>query len=358
MRIRIHIAMGAMALASMANLSSAQSLAAFGPSGDYLRFSGLLDLGVGRVINKSAAGVKATVSELHQAGSGGSVLDWVGRENLGGGMYTGFLLETSIQTDTGGIGSLPTGPYFNRTSAVYLGNNWGELALGQVRTPTYSNIVFHDPMFNNGYNGSMKLISPLGTRVNSLYQNINSINYFLPPGAGGGFYGHVQATFPEGQPNQKYFGWNFGYAKGPMDIGVARGTTETTPGNPDYVMTNVGGSYDFGILKLIGFYVNSKYGDASQNVYLAGVTFPIGVNQIKLSYSRGRYSGGALGGASANAAGVQVIHFLSKRVGIYGNFARVNNSGKAAFRLPTPQNTASTLGGSSTGFDAGLRLAF
>ncbi|MEJ8852973.1 porin [Variovorax robiniae] len=358
MRFRIHVAMSAMALASMANISSAQSLATSGPAGDYLRFSGLLDLGIGQVINKSAAGIKGTVNEVHQAGSGGSVLDWMGRENLGGGMYSGFFLETSVQTDTGGIGSPPPGPYFNRTSAVYLGNQWGELALGQVRAPTYSNLVFHDPMFNNGYNGGMKLVSALGTKVNSLYQNINSINYFLPPGAGGGFYGHVQGTLGEGQPNQKYFGWNFGYASGPVDVGVARGTTQTTPGNPNYVMTNVGGSYDFGVLKLIGFYVNSKYGAASQNVYLAGMTFPIGVNQVKLTYSRGLYSGGILDGARANAAGVQVIHFLSKRVGIYGNLARVNNSGAAAFRLPTPQNTSSTLGGSSTGFDAGFRLAF
>ena len=332
--------------------SSAQSLDHEGPAGPYLMFSGLLDVALGRTSNQPGAGARTTLLEEHASGSTGSIVRWRGREDLGDGLYGGFWLEGALLADTGTVPA----PFWNRASAVYLGGSWGEIALGELRSPTYTNIAFHDPVGNNGYLAAMKLVSALGSAV-PLFQNVNAFTYFLPDKLGG-FYGHVQLTAGEGQANQRYRGFQFGHASDSFDLALAHGVTQTTSGSPDFRTTNLAGAVNMGGTRLFGILLRSDYGSQSERMILAGLEIPVGADQIKLSYSAAHFSGGLLQGSRSTAPGLQLVHFLNKRTGIYASAIKLRNVGHTAFKVGPSANAGSAEGGTSTGFDAGIRMAF
>ena len=60
-----------------------------------------------------------------------------GTEDLGGGLYAGFWLESAVLPDTGAAQAA----FWGRRSTVSLGSkDYGELRLGRDYTPTFWNI--------------------------------------------------------------------------------------------------------------------------------------------------------------------------------------------------------------------------
>ena len=336
--------------------AQAQSLNHSMPSTDFIEFSGMVDLAVGKVVNANSAGKRSDVTEVHPNGINGSLMRSRGRENLGGGNFAGYWLETVVSADTGVVND-SAGRFFNRASAVYLGGNWGEIALGRQSAPTFTSLAIYDPSSNNGYLQGLKILSSLGTDIDSIYRNDNAVSYFLPKDVGG-INGHIQYAAGEGLPNREYLGSRIGYAAGPLNVGIASGNTKTTPGNPNYQMSNVGGSYDFSRLKLMGFAVRVRYGALNQTEYLAGAQIPLGPYSIRLSYAKTKGQGSATVGTDSYSLGATLIYSFSSRTSIYSNFSTIRNSGVAAFRTIPSANTSSAQGGYSNGIDFGIRHAF
>ena len=88
----------------------------------------------------------------------------------------------------------------------------------------------------------------------------NSIGYFLPANIGG-FYGQAMVAAAEpGQAGQasnggRYVGGRVGFAAGPFDVAFAAAEQRNAPVASQKQKTyNVGGAYDFGFLKLMGYY--------------------------------------------------------------------------------------------------------
>jgi predicted porin len=176
---------------------------------------------------------------------------------------------------------------------VSLFSGAGELRVGRDYTPTYWNNSTFDVFGEVGV-GSATRVQQLGTTT--FTRADNSIGYFLPPNLGG-FYGQFMAAAAEpGQAGQasnngRYLGGRVGFATGPFDVAFAMGqqrnVTYPTLGN-DQNTYNIGGSYDFGFLKLTGYFVWDDRDNAKEKRGHLGATFPLGQSQLEVGYSRSR----------------------------------------------------------------------
>jgi len=297
-------------------------------------------------------------------------LGFRGTEDLGGGLAASFWLEMGMNNDTGAAGGSNGLPavsagtvLFNRRSTVSLVSKAGELRLGRDYNPSFWNTVFFDVYGANGLGQFDNLVGAAnaGSSATTFARSNNSIGYFLPGGLGG-LYGQVQVAAGEGVAGQKYTGGRLGWAAGPFDIAGGYGVTETGFGNPDFKVWNVGGSWDFGVVKLFGLYNELEYGSAKLKTYGVSGSVPLGQGEFKASYTAVDSVGKTPGtGTDINADNatqwsVQYIYNLSKRTALYTGYASISNDGKADFRVLG--NGYSAAGKDSSGYNFGVRHSF
>lgn len=311
---------------------------------------GIVDLNVRNVKQGGES-----LTSMSQDGIASSRLGFRGVEDLGGGMKAGFWLEGGLNPDTG----TPTGLMFQRRSTVSLMGNFGEVRLGRDYTPTFWNHTVYDPFGTNGVGSSLNTFTPLGSGTSTLVRANNSIGYFLPNF--GGFSGQVMVSVKETKadntPNE-YAGLRLTYAAGPLSVAVATGKEGATEGfSESFKRTNIGASYDFGVVKPMAQYTLAKFGSAEVKHLVVGVVAPVGPGNIKAAYTRSDYNPAA-GNGDANQIAVGYDYNLSKRTAVYGTYSRLTNkNGGSAFGL-SPNAAAQTPNGKSTGIEFGLRHAF
>ncbi len=226
---------------------------------------GTVDMAGTYVKNDTPAGGDGNRWALTTNGINSSQLGFRGIEDLGGGLKAGFyLLADLAAADTGNAAA----KFWGRRSTVSLYTNAGELRLGRDYTPTFWNLTIFDAFGTNGVGSSLN--------PRQLYEGTrsdNSIGYFLP-GNIGGFYGQVMAAAPEGGTTAdragRYLGGRIGFAAGPFDVAgsygevdnvtaFTAGTTGSGPviavtGSPKLKVWNIGGAWNFGFAKLMGYY--------------------------------------------------------------------------------------------------------
>jgi len=308
-------------------------------------------------------------TRLHPNGSYASRLGFRGTEDLGGGLSAGFWLEGAINGDDGtsvasntnnqasGGGPALAGSQgftFMRRSTLSLAGSWGELRLGRDINPQYYNLSTFDPFGAVGVGASLTNVNPITGVVK--VRSSNSIGYFLPPKLGG-FYG--QAMYYLGENNTGTAteddgtgaGVRLGYASGPINVAIAVSRTQYAGG--DVEQNNIGGSYDFKVVKLMAQYGRDKNGSVNARGYQLTGVVPVGVGEIKAGYTT--YRTDAPGEPEARKVAVGYVHNLSKRTGVYVHFARLKNSGGASFALQGATTAPNT---SSSGYDIGIRHSF
>jgi len=370
------------ALTAFAGAASAQSS---------VTLFGIVDLAVTSVDNSSAG----TVKSLSQDGINSSRLGFRGVEDLGGGLRAGFWLEGALGADTGcgGAGTLgspvtvPTvsttvnqqtgaaiatgvsstasaqtciGQNWQRRSTISLMGNFGEIRLGRDYTATFWNLTTFDPFGTNGVGSALNQLSTLGSGATTAVRANNMVAYFLP--AIGGLYGQFQVAAGEGvtgtantSTGNKYFGGRVGYGAGPVNVAIAYGKTDKTGAMADdFTNWNIGGSFNFGFMTLMGYYGKYEYLDRDQSQATIGVTVPIGAGTFKASYVK--TSGTGFSGTAASSIGVESNQWaigyqydLSKRTALYANAAKLSNDGN------TTTGSNFTVGGATYGNTAGFR---
>ena len=153
------------------------------------------------------------------------------------------------------------------------------------------------------------------------------------------------------------YGLRLGYGAGPFNVALSYATTkDDTDG--DFNQWNIGGSWDFGMAKVMAQYgrdtADVPGGDVDGRGWLVGALVPVGAGEIRVAYSDYRIDAGADPRARKLALGY--VHNLSKRTALYATIARVRNDNGMAL----------TLGGAgagvgdfdSTGYDIGIRHSF
>jgi predicted porin len=326
---------------------------------------GVVDASVARV---SSAG--NDVTGLSSGGLSSSRLGFRGVEDLGGGLAAGFWLEGGLAVDNG----TAAGFKFDRRSTVSLSSkDLGELRLGRDKSPAYLNVETFDPFGDSGVAGinGANLIgsasSAAGTAEGSAPKRFsNSVGYVLPKM--GGFFGQVAYSFGEAASNiandRKASGiaMRFGYGNGPLNValgyGQSRGGTDAV--GMDYKSTNLGASYNFGVVKPMVLFATEKGNNKHVDLFALGATMPLGQGELRASYAMFKDKKASNADSSKLALGYG--YNLSKRTQLYASVARMSNDDNAKRSLAVSSSSlvmpSVGNGANVTGYEFGVRHSF
>jgi predicted porin len=325
---------------------------------------GLIDTGVARYSGEGGARRALVTGDAYQS----SRLGFRGVEDLGGGLKAGFHLEAAIAPDTGAGGSTNTnnqssgnaggGLTFGRRSTVSLMGGWGEVRLGRDYVPGFHNLSTFSAFGTNGVGSSGHLFYPVqsAARITNVRAS-NSIGYLLP--SIGGLYGQAMVAFGENPSNAgateddgQVLGLRLGYAAGPFNVAAATTRTRISALG-DLRQTNLGASYDFGVVKPMLLWGENRVGATRARAVMLSATAPVGASgQVRVAYARVNTTGVG-NDASQWAAGY--VNNLSKRTAVYAQYGRVSNQSGTNYHVGQAPGVA---GGASSGLEAGIRHSF
>lgn len=322
--------------------------------------TGTVDVGV-----NFAKGSEASRTQMMSGGNATSKLVFRGQEDLGGGMYAMFWLESGLNADSGifqptntnnqpsGATPAATGLTFNRRSIVGIGGNWGAIHLGREWSPTY--VMYTSKFDPFALGAGLALNYSGGINPNQLRAS-NAIAY-LSPTVFGGFSLNAQhwrgenlsgtATAGDGTGG----GARISYDNGPFSAAAALLRTKYAAGDAIYRV--VGTAYDFGFARFSFNLNKDQQGTLKQEGWMGGVTVPVGETQLRASYST--IKSNQTGEPEGKKLAVGAVYNLSKRTALYTTVASIRNSGGASFTF-TGATTAANR--SATAIDLGLRHNF
>jgi predicted porin len=350
---------------------------------------GVIDLSANQIKNGDASTQTLQSNQLNS-----NRLGFRGVEDLGGGLKAGFWIEAAMNNENGNVGGgnglvAPANgaSFFNRRSTVSLFSPWGELRIGRDYVSSFWNLVYDDVNGANGLGQGLNLVPGLSSTAASLARANGMIAYFLPANIGG-LYGQAGVSAPSnnaatgnpGTSGQKYYGGRIGWAAGPFDVNFSYGETRLQAFAADnrgdkYKIWNVGGSWDFGVAKLYGYYNEVKFQAFKADTYEISVGVPLGQGEFRAVYAHVDQNGSqanctvcvnplppssitSLNGDDAQLWSLEYVYNLSKRTALYGTFGQIDNKGKAAFSV-LPGTAAQNLAGNkSTGYNLGVRHSF
>jgi predicted porin len=317
----------------------------------------------------------------------------------------------------------------------------GEIRVGRDYAPTFWNNTVYDPFGTLGVGSANNVIlgtlnpagasiAPPGTAKPEV-RTSNSIGWLSSNF--NGFRAQVQYAFSEvptnclgldtvasGQSTSnscaaasgdgKYLGLRLTYANGPLSVSAATGTTTyakavdaaaftvasqgmgingvNSAGNVpflgDYKVSQVAGTYDFGVAKLWAQYgtqtqgafstpygstggipstpATTAYTEAKLTHYLLGVTVPMGQWTHKFSYNDGKRSIGAgvANERSQSQLAIGTVYALSKRTSLYATYGSMTAKGAGATASMALTSSAATASADvkATGYDLGISHRF
>lgn len=358
-RSRTAIALTAVALMSGAELARAQSS---------VTLFGVVDVNVGWIRNNTSSW------QLGTNGLSTGRIGFRGIEDMGGGLKAGFWLEGEVDADTGsGSASYGNGDdspfFFRRRSTVSLFDTWGEIRAGRDYTPTYWNWSVYDPFGAIGVGNSQNLAQDkeLSAGTDGTYTTLtranNMVSYVLPNGTtGAGLVGQLSVAAGEGAPDNKYFGGRIGFADGPYSVAASYAVTDVNSADSiKATVWNVGGSWDFGVVRVSGFYnqidiSGGRFAGSQQDNWLVGAVTALGQWDLKLSYGQAKGSGTVEGRGGSQIA-VGGVYSLSKRTAFYATYSFIDNKPSTEFKVLGASPPLSP-GQNSQGAQAGIRHSF
>lgn len=319
---------------------------------------------------------------LSQDGLNASQLGFRGLEDLGGGLKAGFTLISTVNADNG----TALGKFWNRRSTVSLFSNAGELRLGRDYVPTFWNNAIFDAFgaigLGNSFNvWQLQTTYPTSPAFGNFVRSDNAIGYFLPPNLGG-VYGQAMVAASEGATNQgRLIGARIGFASGPFDVALAGvqqrfdlasnpAITGITAGSHQNTY-NLGGSYNFGFLKLLGYIDRDTRNNLKETRGSISAVVPFGQSEVHVGYERSKLTNDLAHNSNTVSQFAATYQYnLSKRTAIYTTAARLSNGShplsgvtqsvagwNAAF-AGSAQTAQPFAGGKSTGFELGVRHFF
>jgi predicted porin len=275
--------------------------------------------------------------------SGGSRIGFKGVEDLGGGMKAAFQIETGFCADSaantsGGTpaaqGNFCTGSnsFAGRQAHGDLTGAFGAISAGRQYSLGFNNLSTIDP-FGSGFAGMANnvdsknnyLVDPSGIRLN------NSVIYSTP--SLGGLIGSAEISFGEQTGNweaNREIGGSVTYASGPAYAGFSFYDKDNAGGNgpalKDYLL---GGTYDFGVVKLHALVQKLTGQTVNHMIYMGGVTVPLAGGNVLASYIHNNDRNAT--NQDASQFGLGYVYPLSKRTSVYTAFAKINNTHGATY---------------------------
>ena len=309
-----------------------------------------------------------------------SRLGFRGVEDLGGGLKANFVIEGGFNLDNGDGASSYAGAkagegfQFKRRSTVGLSGGFGEVRMGRELTAAYNATARYDVFGSVGI-GQSRLWADgaIADPINNVNANAgavttnqrisNALTYVSPDFSGfkvGVNYGFGETT--NGNSDSGYLGAGLMYDNGPLSLGL--GLERLNSGlNSDAVSDidawSLGGSYDFGVAKLLAGYRVSTVDRATGENKLSGAylaaTAPVGAGTVRVSYNRYENELANVKG-KADQFAVGYVYGLSKRTSVYGTYAYIKN--KDGANLYNLGSGGLKTNGSQQGVQVGVSHAF
>lgn len=311
---------------------------------------GVADVWLGST-KSELGGVGQRQTVINTSGVNGSRWGLKGTEDLGGGLKAVFQLENGFKQDTGE--QKVAGSMFDRQAYVGLAGGFGQVSMGRQYS-AYDDI--HSP-FNNNYD-AFTFNATGGVAANGMTDYTSRINNSIKFQSGNynGFSGAVLYGLGENKTSSAsatdIISLNVKYANGPLVVGYGHQEEKQAlvAGVQDKNKYDlVGGSYDFGVAKLNGFYNQAKNDATKDKEYSIGVVVPFGAAAISAGYAHSKSDTGPV---SYTGKGYSVLatYALSKRTGLYAG-AQQTKAFVNGFTAGTPETKTTTYG-------VGLRHSF
>ena len=302
-----------------------------------VQLTGLVDMYVGSM---KLAGQQNRTSVADSGGLSTSWWGMQGTEDLGNGLKAGFNLGAFFQADDGSNGRFAGDTFFARDANVTLSGSFGQVLLGRTSAPNFLPSVFANPF------GDSFEVSPLilhenvwflgGNKVGTTPSDTgwsNQIRYTSPNFGGLTFNIAYQFGEVAAQNSKKNVGVNATYRNGglmltgfyerdqinnPSGVGLLSSGTKQ-----DWML---GGSYDFGVVKLYGTYGAAKTKDNDSydgKTASLGLDIPVskaGTIKAAVAHTKLEATNGttfAFDGKRTTTT-IGYDHFLSKRTDVYG----------------------------------------
>ena len=255
--------------------------------------------------------------------NGNSRFGLKGTEDLGGGMTVGFNYEGGINI-ANGAGNTSGGQLFSRAANVYLEGGFGRLTAGRQLTTSFFSVASweltgtanYSVVANQfGFGGGAGPRDTAAVKYDMKAGGFNASAMFIPEGDA--VYG--TALNPKGK-----YDVAVGYAAGPLAASLAYNKVDA--GNEGVV---VGGSYNFGMVKVAASWTQGKTGAGVAFVegYTLGASIPMGAFTFTADMAQDTIS------RAANSTDTDFLleakYALSKRTFVYGVYM-MDGKGKTA----------------------------
>ena len=281
-----------------AALLSAAPMAALAQSN--VSLYGLMDMSAGQFQPPGAA-------KVWRADSGNmttSFIGFKGSEDLGGGLNAVFRIEHFLRTDQGAAGRFNGDAFWARNAFAGFQGAFGTSTLGRNTTPLFvSTLIFNAIGDSFGFSPSIRQLFTPSTGL-AFFGDTgwnNSILYSSPNLKGATV--NLAANLGEGAGGAtgKNVGANVLYFRGPIAATVAvqqvkNGAFGTPPGWKSQDTFQLGGSYDFTLVKLFAQYTRVKTkatADTQTTLYGVGGSVPIGAGRVLAQYGNSKADFGA-----------------------------------------------------------------
>ena len=319
-----------------------------------------------------------------------SMLVFSGKEDLGGGMYAGFVIDNRFSPDLGAFGA-------SGNTNINLGGNWGRVAMGRqdlhygTAIESYKAYTLQNILSNGPFAQVMGYTIANGTRTPNvlMYDSPNmsgfsarvalSSNWAANEGRGTAAAGaavgdpgkgkatNIALNYANGPIKAGYSYWKAEVEGGKLNAAVTAAATATampTMSNADQRGDTLQFSYAFPMGVSVGLAWNKSKvqwadGDASRTAWLLPISYTFGASQVAFTYNKvGNVStGGVLAGnnsdTGANAYTLAYGYSLSKRTNIGIAYTKLDNKTNATYNLfalttngATPVGSANAAAGS------------
>lgn len=313
------------------------------------------------------AGVPAgqDASNENRVSDQSSMLVFSGREDLGGGMYAGFVIDNRFSPDLGAFGA-------SGNTNIHLGGNWGRVAMGRqdlhygTAIESYKAYTLQNILSNGIFSQVGGAVIANATRTPNvvMYDSPNMSGFTVRLAGSTNWAGNegsgvraAGATDP-GKGSATNLALN--YANGPIKAGysywraTAEGGRGTLAAGAALIGTATSGTgvdqrgdtlqfgytFPMGVAVGLGWNKSRIEGsdlEVSRTAWVLPISYTFGANQIAFTYAKANnLSGSGAAGATdtgANAYTLAYGYSLSKRTNVGVAYTRLNNQTNASYNL-------------------------
>ncbi|WP_374317847.1 porin [Aquabacterium sp.] len=300
---------------------------------------GTIDMSFGSFEGFHAKGSDTRATKVESGAMTTSFIGFGGSEDLGGGLKAEFALESFLHADTGGQQNNWAGGFWGRDSYVALSGGFGRVIAGQYDNAFYGQCLSYSAFSGSfGFSPSTILLFGdygyfddyvVGLGFDTSW--VNSLTYESPNFGGFTFSAQfspkeVVSSNPSSRDSYTLSG---NYSAGPLSLGLNYAVTgyNSTAYLAKKNAYQLGASYDFGVLKVMGQYAEAKTKDGSDTIatlksYELSIAVPVTAEGTVLAaYGEAKYTGDYFGDTfKRRILSLAYDHRLSKRTDVYAAF--------------------------------------